>query len=142
MLSVFITPGRRASQGRSASLNLGYPVDLYVGLTVGFFATVAVASALNQFGDAMFRRGVARPFFVGRYRLHHRSFLFRAVPVAYLAIAAMVVTGVVKIEWGLFWTGLAGTVLVAADCLLIDLTIDYSRKGRGWGFLRHELVYL
>ena len=122
-------------------MSLGYPLDLYVGITVGFFATVAIASALNLLGDAMFRRGVARPFFVGRYRLHHRNFLFKAVPVAYLAIAAMVLTGVVKIEWGLFWTGLAGTVLVAADCLLVDLTFDYVRKGRGWGLLSHELVY-
>lgn len=119
-----------------------YPYNLYFGLTVGFFATVAIASALNKFGDAMFRRGVARPFFLGRYRLHHRSFLFKAVPVAYVAIAAMILDGLVKIQWGLFWTGLAGTVLVAADCLLLDMTIDYVRQGRGWGFIRHELVYI
>jgi hypothetical protein len=123
-------------------LSIGYPVDLYVGMTVGFFATVAIASALNKFGDAMFSKGVARPFFVGRYRVHHRSFLFGAVPVAYLAIAAMVLTGLVKIEWGLFWTGLAGTILVVADCLLVDLTFDYFHKGSGWGFLRHEIVYV
>lgn len=121
---------------------MGYPLDLYFGVTVGFFATVATASALDKFGDAMFEKGVARPFFLGRHRLHHRSFLFRGVPVAYLAIAAMVLTGLVKIRWGLFWTGLAGTVLVAVDCLVLDMTIDYIRKGRGTGFLRHEFVYL
>ncbi|HKT21478.1 MAG TPA: hypothetical protein VJR06_02475, partial [Nitrososphaerales archaeon] len=63
-------------------------------------------------------------------------------PVAYVAIAGLVLTGLVKIQWGLLWTGLAGTVLVAADCLVLDLTIDYFRKGNGWGFLRHELVYI
>jgi hypothetical protein len=122
-------------------LDFGYPYDLYFGITVGFFATIAVAKALDRFGDTMFRKGVARPFFLGRHRLHHRSFLFRVVPVAYLAIAGMVLAGLVKIEWGLLWTGLAGTALVALDCLVFDLTLDYVRQGRGWGLLRHEIVY-
>jgi hypothetical protein len=119
-----------------------YPFSLYFGLTVGFFATVTIASALDKFGDAMFRRGVARPFFLGKHRLHHRTFLFGVVPVAYIAVALMVLEGVVKIRWSLFATGLAGTALVAIDCLALDLVIDYLRGGRGWGFLRHELVYL
>lgn len=129
-------------KGRDVGLNFGsYPFDLYFGLTLGFVATLAVASALNRFGDAMFRRGVARPFFLGGHRLHHRSFLFKAVPIAYLVVAAMVLAGVVKVEWDLLWTGLAGTSLVIVDCLLLDLTIDYFREGRGRGLLRHELVY-
>jgi hypothetical protein len=102
---------------------------------------LAISSALDRFGNAMFNRGVARPFFVGRYRLHHRSFLFIAVPLAYIFIAALVLSGYVEIVWSLLWTGLAGTMMVALDCLLFDLTVDYARKGRGWGFLRHELVY-
>ena len=28
------------------------------------------------------------------------------------------------------------------DCLMLDMTFDYVRQGRGWGVLRHELVYL
>ncbi|MDG6986065.1 MAG: hypothetical protein JRM73_04885 [Nitrososphaerota archaeon] len=122
--------------------SFGYPLDLYFGLTVGFFATVAIASALDKFGNAMFARGIARPFVVGRYRLHHRSFLYKALPVAYLAVAGMVLAGLVKIEWTVVWTGMMGTILVAVDCMLLDLTIDYVRQGRGWGFLRHELVYV
>ncbi|MDG6902553.1 MAG: hypothetical protein JRM80_11435 [Nitrososphaerota archaeon] len=120
---------------------LGYPFDLYLGLTVGFFTTLAISSILDKFGDAMFERGVARPFFLGKRRLHHRSAL-KAVPVAYLAMASMILVGMVKIQWGLFWTGLAGTSLVLVDCLMLDMTFDYVRQGRGWGVLRHELVYL
>jgi hypothetical protein len=119
-----------------------YPFNLYFGLTVGFFATVAIASAIDKFGDAMFRKGIARPFFVGKYRLHHRSFLFKVVPVAYLAIAALILAGFVKIEWDFFWTGIMGTILVAVDCLLLDLTIDYFRHEKGWGILRHEILYI
>ena len=120
----------------------GYPLDLYFGITVGFFATVVAASAIDKFGDAMFARGVAQPFFVGKYRLHHRSILYRAVPAGYLAIAAMVVTGLVKIRWGLIWTGLEGTAVVVAACLFLDMAVDYLSRNKGVGPLRHELVYL
>lgn len=115
--------------------------NVYFGITVGFFLTIAIASAIDRFGDAMFKRGVARPFFVGRHRLHHRSFLFVAVPAGYVAVAALILTGYVQIVWSLFWTGIAGTFLVAIDCLIFDLTIDYASKSRGWGLLRHELIY-
>lgn len=115
--------------------------QLYFGITVGFFAVVAVASALNQFGDTMFKKGVARPFFLGKYRLHHKGFLFLALPLAYVFLAALVLAGYVEIVWSLLWTGLAGTILVAVDCLMLDMTMDYAWKGKGWGFLRHEFVY-
>ena len=123
-------------------MTIGYPMDLYIGVSIGFMVTVAIATALDKFGDAMFARGVARPFFVGKHRLHHRSFLFKAVPVAYVAIAGMVLAGLLKIQWGLLWTGLAGTVLVAVDCLVLDMTVDYFRKGRGLGLLKHEVIYI
>ena len=114
---------------------------LLFGVTVGFFTVILVASALDRFGTAMFRRGVARPFFLGRHRLHHRSVLFVGLPIAYVAVSALVLLGYVEIVWSLLWTGLAGTVLVAIDCLMVDLTIDYAWKGRGWGFMKHEIVY-
>lgn len=116
-------------------------MNMYFGIPVGFFATLALASALNQLGDAMFRRGVARPFFLGRYRLHHRSFLFVVLPAAYAALSALVVTGYVEIVWSLFWTGMAGTFVVAGSCLMLDLFVDYARKEGGWGYLHHELIY-
>jgi len=120
------------------------PLDLniYFGLAVGFIAVLVIASALNRFGDAMFKRGVARPFFVGRHRLHHRSFLFVFLPTAYLALSALVLAGYITIVWSLLWTGLAGTLVVAVTCLTFDLLIDYSHEGRGWWLLHHELVYL
>lgn len=119
-----------------------FSVNLCIGVAVGFVVMMMVASALNQFGDAMFRRGVAKPFFFGRRRLHHRSFLFGFLPAAYLGLSALILTGVVKIIWSLFWTGLASTLVVALTCLLLDLAIDHARKGGGWGYIHHELVYL
>jgi hypothetical protein len=117
-------------------------INLCIGATVGFVAMVVLASALNQFGDAMFRRGVAKPFFVGRRRLHHKSFLFGFLPAAYLVLSTLILTGVVKIVWSLFWTGLASTLVIAVSCLLVDLAFDSARQGGGWGYIHHELVYL
>ena len=117
-------------------------LNIYLGLALGFVTTLAVALALNRFGDAMFRRGVARPFFVGRHRLHHRRFLFVVLPAIYVSLAALVLFGFVTVVWSLLWTGLAGTVLIAASCLFLDLALDYSQGSGGWGFLHHELVYL
>jgi len=124
-------------------MNLGpFDVNIYFGIAVGFFATLVIASALNEFGDAMFRRGVARPFFLGKYRLHHRVFLFVGLPLGYSFLSSLVLVGYIKIVWSLLWTGLAGTMFVAASCLIFDLALDYAHGGAGRGFLHHELIYL
>ncbi len=115
---------------------------LQVGMAVGFVATLAIAAVLNRFGDAMFRRGVARPFFVGRYRLHHRRFLFVFLPLGYILLSLMILAGFVEIVWSDFWTGMASTLMIAASCLLLDLGIDYAKSEGGWGYVHHELIYL
>ena len=100
--------------------------NLQFGMAAGFAVLLVAASVLNRFGDAMFRRGVARPFFVGRYRIHHRHFLFVFLPTGYALIA----------------TGLAATLVIGAACLVLDLSFDHARESGGWGLIHHELVYL
>lgn len=116
--------------------------NLQLGIIVGFVATLGIASVLNRFGDAMFRRGVARPFFLGSYRLHHRRFLFVFLPTGYAILSALVLAGYVQIIWSDFWTGLVSTLAIAAACLFLDLALDYARDSGGWGFVHHELIYL
>ena len=105
-------------------------------------ATLAAASLLNQFGNTMFRKGVAMPFFIGRRRVHHRHVLFYFLPAAYATLAAMFLAGYIRIVWSLFWTGLVTTFAIAVTCLALDLSIDYIRGTGRWGFLHHELIYL
>ena len=123
-------------------MNLPFAGNLHFGLLVGFFATLVIASALNQFGDEMFRRGVARPFFFGKYRLHHKRFLFVFLPLGYAILSALILMGYVQIIWTDFWTGIVATMIIASACLLLDLTVDYARESVGWGFVHHELIYL
>lgn len=115
--------------------------NLLVGVTVGLVATLVIASALNRFGDAMFRRGIARPYYVGKHRLHHRDFLFIGLPAGYGAITTLVLAGYISIVWNLLWTGLAGTILVAVSCLALDLVIDSVKEGGRLGYIHHEIVY-
>ena len=116
--------------------------NIYLGVTVGLIVILTIASALNRFGDAMFRRGIARPFYVGKYRLHHRSFLFIGLPAGYAAVSALFLAGYVRVVWNLLWTGLAGTVLVAASCLALDMLIDYARQRGALRYIHPEILYV
>jgi sterol desaturase/sphingolipid hydroxylase (fatty acid hydroxylase superfamily) len=117
--------------------------SLCEGITIGFLVTVLFASVLDKFGDAMFRRGFAKPFYFKGHRLHHRSFLHVFLPLAYISLALMIVLGFVKVVWRLLLPGLATTLAIGVACLGFDLLWDRLslRKAR-WGILHHEFIYL
>lgn len=139
----FLSSGAQRGGGHPAG-NMYLPIEgnVYFGALVGLVATLFVALVLDSFGNTMFRRGVAMPFFFGRRRLHHRHFLFYFLPAAYATLAAMFLAGYITIVWSLFWTGLLSTFVIAAGCLALDLSVDYFRGEGRWGFLHHELIYL
>ena len=123
-------------------MGLPFAGNLNFGLVAGFVAILAIASLLNEFGDLMFSKGVARPFFFGKYRLHHRRFLFVFLPMGYALLSFLIVLGYVQIVWSDFWTGIVTTIMIGAACLLLDLTVDYLQDSWGWGLIHHELIYL
>jgi len=123
-------------------MGLPFAVNLNFGLVLGFVVTLAIAPVLNEFGDVMFRKGVARPFFFGKYRLHHKRFLYVFLPIGYALLSLLIALGYVQIIWSDFRTGIAATLVIGAACLLLDLTIDYLQDSWGWGLIHHELIYL
>lgn len=123
-------------------MNLPVQGNVYFGALLGFVVTLVVATILNQLGNTMFRKGVAMPFFFGKRRVHHRQVLFYGLPTIYMALAAMFLSGYITIVWGLFWTGLVSTLVIAGSCLVFDLILDYVRGEGRWGFIHHELIYL
>lgn len=136
-------PRCRMGWGQSVrSMVLPFSGNVDFGVVLGLVTTLVIAFLLNRFGDTMFRKGVAMPFFLGRRRLHHRHFLFYAVPAIYGVLAAMFLAGYITIVWSLFWGGLVSMVVIAVTCLVFDLTIDYVSGGGRLGFLHHELIYL
>ena len=113
-----------------------------LGILVGFEGPLVLAAVLNRFGDLMVRKGVARPFFFGSYRLHHRRFLFVFLPVGYALLSTLILAGYIEIVWSEFWTGIVSTMILGIACLFLDLALDYAQDSGGWGFLHHELIYL
>ena len=91
----------------------------------------------------MFRRGVAKPFYIRGHRLHHRDFLLVFIPTVYVVLTTLIVAGFVHIVWRLLWTGLGTTLAIAAACLAVDLAVDYvSSNPHRWGVVHHELIYV
>lgn len=139
---VFILRRKKHSGHPVGSVNLPFEENVYFGAAVGFAATLVVAYFLDQLGNAMFRKGVAMPFFIGRTRVHHRRVLFYGLPTIYLALAGLFLAGYITIVWGLFWTGLVSSLVIASSCLALDFAMDYLRGEGRWGFFHHELIYL
>ncbi len=118
-------------------------LNLYDGIALGFFTTVILATLLDKFGDAMFRWGVAKPFYIRGRRLHHRDFLLIGLPVAYASLALLILAGLVRIVWSDLWTGLGTTLVLGAGCMVVDLALDYASSGAvRWRVFHHELIYL
>ncbi len=116
---------------------------VFVGLIAGFAAILLLASLGDKLGDVMFRKGLARPFYLRGHRIHHRSVVLHAFPAAYVLVAALIVLGSVQVVWHSFWTSVEITFLIAAGCLLLDLALDrVSSSERERAVLHHELVYL
>jgi hypothetical protein len=134
--------GKHVNPGEERMAINPQELNLYYGIVAGFLATVLIASVLNKFGNMMFRRGVAKPFYVGKHRLHHRDFLLFVFPLGYSSVVSLFLAGYVRVEWGIIWNGLVGTLVVALACMVFDLTMDYLRKGFRGGLLKHELIYL
>ena len=120
-----------------------FGLNLYDGIVLGFIATVVIASMLDRFGDAMFRKGVAKPFYILGRRFHHRSLLYVILPCFYALVSVLILAGYVQIVWGLLWTGIGTTLLLAAACTIVDLCLDYATRTRiRQGILHHELIYI
>jgi hypothetical protein len=115
---------------------------LQAGILAGFAGTLVLSMVLDRFGDVMFKKGVARPFFFGRYRLHHRRFLFVFLPAGYAILSTLILAGYIQIVWSDLWTGIASTLVIGVACLVLDLAVDYAKDSGGWGFVHHELIYL
>jgi len=111
-------------------------------LAAGFVVVLSFTTVLNKAGDFLYRKGIAKPFYVRGYRLHHRNVLLVLIPASYLALAALVSLHYIRVLWYSFWPSAEVTVLLVGTCLVIDLTLDALSSGEMRGaLLHHEWVY-
>lgn len=111
-------------------------------LAAGFIVVLLVAAVLNKVGDFLYRKGIAKPFYVKGHRLHHRNVLLIHVPAAYVALAALISLHYLRVLWYSLWPSAEFTLLLVGVCLTIDLSLDVlsSKEVRGT-LLHHEWVY-
>lgn len=115
---------------------------LEFGLVAGFIVVLSSTLTLNKAGDYLYRRGIAKPFYLLGHRLHHRNFLVALVPACYAVVATLVYLHYFRVLWYSFWPSVEITLLLAGACLTIDLTFDaFSSADKRRALLHHEWVY-
>ena len=98
---------------------------------------------LNKAGDVFYRWGIAKPFYLRGYRLHHKNFVMALVPASYAIVAVLIYLHYVRVLWYGFWPSVEITLVLAGICLTLDMAVDaiYDREKR-MALLHHEWVYL
>lgn len=117
--------------------------ELQFRLVAGFVVVLSSVFLLDKAGDFLYHKGIAKPFYLLGYRLHHRNFLLSIVPTTYVLVATLIYLHYVRILWYSFWPSLEITLFLAGICLTIDLTLDaLSSVEKRRALLHHELVYI
>lgn len=114
------------------------------GLVDGFIIVVALTVFVDKAGDYLYHRGIAKPFYIRGYRLHHQKVVLALVPSVYAVLAALVYFHYFRVLWASFWPSIDVTVVLAAVCLTLDFSLDAITKAerRMNILLHHEWVYL
>jgi hypothetical protein len=98
---------------------------------------------LDEAGDYMYHKGIAKPFYLLGHRLHHRSFLLAIVPASYLSVATLICMHYIRVLWSSFWPSVEITLFLAGVCLFLDFFLDaLSNKEKRSALLHHEWVYV
>ncbi len=117
--------------------------ELELRLVAGFIVVVSSTALLNKAGDVLYRKGIAKPFYLFGHRLHHRNFLLALVPTVYVMVATLLYLHYMRILWYSFWPSVEVTLFLLGICLTIDLTLDaFSTAEKRRALLHHEWVYV
>jgi hypothetical protein len=77
---------------------------------------------LNKAGDYLYHKGIAKPFYMLGYRLHHRNFLLALVPASYATIGTLIYLHYFRVLWYAFWPSVEITMFLAGMCLTFKTT--------------------
>lgn len=112
------------------------------GLVTGFIVVLASTLVLDKAGDYLYHRGIAKPFYLRGYRLHHRNFLLALIPSGYVVLATLIYLHFIRILWSSFWPSAEVTLALAGLCLTFDLSWDaLSSSEKRKSLFHHEWVY-
>ena len=116
--------------------------ELLLRLLAGFVVVLSSTVLVNKLGDLLYGKGIAKPFYLKGYRLHHRN-LLPLVPASYVAVAALVYLHYVRVLWLSFWPSVEVSFGLVALCLVIDFSFDaISNPEKRNALVHHEWVYV
>ena len=116
--------------------------ELELRLVAGFLVMFSLTMVIDKAGDYLFNKGIAKPFYLLGYRLHHRNFLLALVPTTYVTVAVLIYYHYARVLWSAFWPSVEITILLAAICLTLDLALDGLSSTERRALLHHEWVYV
>lgn len=114
---------------------------LALNLTLGFVAVAFSTVGLDKLGDYLYHRGIAKPFYIRGYRLHHKKFVLAMIPSGYVVAATLVYLHFVRVLWSTFWPSAEITVALTVVCLMFDMSWDAFSSQKRFSFFHHEWVY-
>jgi len=115
---------------------------LELNLVLGFFVVLGSTFALDKAGDYLYHKGIAKPFYLRGYRLHHRNFILSLIPSGYVVLASLIYVHFIRILWSSFWPSAEVTLALELLCLTFDLSWDaLSSSEKRRSLFHHEWVY-
>jgi hypothetical protein len=112
-------------------------------LVAGFIVVLSSTLLLDEAGDFLYHKGIAKPFYLLGHRLHHANFLLAIVPASYVMVATLIYLHYVRVLWSSFWPSVEITLFLAGACLTLDFVLDaLSSKEKRRALLHHEWVYV
>lgn len=112
----------------------------HAGIVAGLLVVFAACVVTDKVGNAMYRKGYARPFYFRGHRIHH-SWIYAIVPVCYVIMAVLVLTGRVQLVQNMVWFRLASLAPVVAACVAVDFLGDGLWLSRLKVIKSHEWIY-
>lgn len=113
----------------------------HVGVVAGFLVVIAACIMIDKIANMMYRKGYARPFFYGGHRIHH-FWIYLIIPVCYVIMAVLLLTGHVQLIGNMVWYRVGLLVPIVAVCVAIDFLGDGLRTGLKKTIEGHEWIYV
>ncbi len=134
--------GRLSMKLGSLEPSVADPTSFVMAFMVGLVLILATTWIVDKLGTAMYKRGMAKPFYLRGRRIHH-SVIYFIVPACYTTLFAMFILGFIQVFWDSLWVRFAYTFILLAFAIAADFLGDrFWPQIRKNAILHHEWIYM
>ncbi len=118
------------------------PTSFLMAFMIGLVLILSTTWIVDKLGTAMYKRGMAKPFYIRGRRIHH-SIIYFIVPACYTTLFAMFILGFIQVFWDSLWVRFAYTFVLLAFAIAADFLGDrFWPQIRKNAILHHEWIYM